>query len=101
MFNAIILLLQQSKSQPSLTDELPVPIQHFLEFIDTPAPFSPFSEYLAILFLLWLLARLSRERKPDFGAQAQKVLDEKYRSGELDREQYEKYRQELSMKFKS
>jgi hypothetical protein len=68
-------------------------------FLDTPAPYSPLSEYLLILFLLWLLARRQRPR-PDFGGQAQNVLEEKFKKGEIDRTTYEKYRQELSMRLK-
>lgn len=70
-----------------------------LHFLDTPAPYSPFSEYLAILFLLWLLARRDHQKK-DFSAEAQRVLDEKFQKGEIDRGAYEKFRQELSMRVK-
>lgn len=69
------------------------------EFLDTPAPYSPLTEYLLVLFLLWLLARRQRP-KPDFGGQAQDVLEEKYQKGEIDKKTYEKYRQELSMRLK-
>lgn len=69
------------------------------EFLDTPAPYSPLSEYLLVLFLLWLLARRQRP-KADFGGQAQKVLEEKYKKGEIDLQTYEKYRQELSLRLK-
>ena len=70
-----------------------------LEFLDTPAPYSPLTEYLLVLFLLWLLARRQRP-KSDFGGQAQDVLEEKYKKGEIDEKTYEKYRQELSMRLK-
>jgi hypothetical protein len=69
------------------------------EFLDTPAPYSPLTEYLLVLFLLWLLARRQRP-KIDFGGQAQEVLEEKYKKGEIDLKTYEKYRQELSMRLK-
>ncbi|HET9440155.1 MAG TPA: hypothetical protein VFO52_08285 [Longimicrobiales bacterium] len=72
--------------------------QRVMEFLDTPAPYSPLSEYLVVLFLLWLLAR--RQRPKDFGAQAQDVLEEKFRNGELDQKTYERYRQELSMRLR-
>jgi hypothetical protein len=68
------------------------------DFLDTPAPYSPLSEYLLIMFLLWLLARRSRPK--DFGAQAQDVLEEKFKNGEIDEKTYQKYRQELSMRLK-
>jgi hypothetical protein len=74
-------------------------LERVLEFLDTPAPYSPFSEYLLVLFLLWLLARRQRP-KIDFGGQAQSVLEEKFKKGEIDRKTYEKYRQELSMRLK-
>ena len=79
--------------------EVPGPIQTVLDFLDTPAPYSPLSEYLLVLFLLWLLARRT-QRKTDFGGQAQDVLEEKYKKGEIDKNTYEKYRQELSMRVK-
>jgi hypothetical protein len=83
-----------------LQEELPPTwIDNVREFVDTPAPYSPFSEYLLVLFLLWLLARRQRP-KPDFGGQAQSVLEEKFKKGEIDKKTYEKYRQELSMRLK-
>ena len=69
-------------------------------FIDTPAPYSPLSEYLFVLFLLWLLARRDARRQGDFGRQAQEVLDEKYRRGELTEQAYHKYRQDISLRPK-
>lgn len=80
----------------------PVPpslVQRVREFLDTPAPYSPLTEYLLVLFLLWLLARRQRP-KADFGGQAQDVLEDKYKKGEIDAKTYEKYRQELSMRLK-
>lgn len=72
--------------------------QWIKEFVDTPAPYSPFSEYLLVLFVLWLLARRDARRHGDFGRQAQDVLDEKYQRGELTKEAYEKYRQDISLR---
>lgn len=74
-------------------------LDKFLNFLDSPAPYSPFTEYLAVLFLLWLLARRDHEKK-DFSAEAQRVLDEKFQKGEIDRNAYEKFRQELTMRIK-
>jgi len=71
----------------------------FVDFVDSPAPYSPYSEYLLLLFVLWLMAR-RESGKQDFGRQAQEVLDRKYEQGELSKEAYEKYRQELSMRVK-
>ena len=87
----VIAMLQ---SQP-----VPGPVQKALDFLDTPAPYSPFSEYLLVLFLLWFLARREHKRK-DFGGQAQDVLEQKFKNGEIDKKTYEKYRQELSMRVK-
>lgn len=79
--------------------QVPGSVQRVLDFLDTPAPYSPFSEYLAVLLLLWLLARRGHENK-DFAAEAQQVLDQKFKKGEIDRKTYEKYRQELSLQSK-
>jgi hypothetical protein len=93
MFDALALLQE-------VIPPVPGPVQKVLDFLDTPAPYSPFSEYLLVLFLLWLLARRQQRRKPDFSAQAQEVLDEKFKRGEIDKKTYDKYRQELSMRIK-
>lgn len=70
------------------------------EFIDTPAPYSPFSEYLLVLFVLWLLARRDARKQGDFGRQAQQVLDEKYQQGEISKQAYDKFRQDISLRPK-
>lgn len=92
--NTLLALMQAAVEEvpPSL-------IEKVRDFLDTPAPYSPLTEYLLVLFLLWLLARRQRP-KADFGGQAQDVLDEKYKKGEIDQKTYEKYRQELSMRLK-
>ena len=92
--NTLLALMQAAAEEvpPSL-------IEKVRDFLDTPAPYSPLTEYLLVLFLLWLLARRQRP-KADFGGQAQDVLDEKYKKGEIDLKTYEKYRQELSMRLK-
>ena len=90
-------LLQAAETPVS--HEVPGFMQSFLELIDSPLPYSPMSEYVAVLLILWILARTA-EKKKDFSAEAQKVLDEKYKRGELDYEAYEKFRQELSMRLK-
>jgi hypothetical protein len=93
------ILLQAIESVETTSHAVPGWMQRFLDFIDTPAPYSPFSEYLLVLFILWLLARRSHHKK-DFSEEAQKVLDEKFKKGEIDRNTYEKYRQELSLRLK-
>ncbi len=93
MFSLLALLQTAEEiAEPSIIDNV-------LEFLDTPAPYSPMTEYLLVLFLLWLLARKQRS-KADFGGQAQSVLEEKFKAGEIDEKTYEKYRQELSMRIK-
>jgi hypothetical protein len=82
----------------TVVEREPGPMQKLYSFLDTPAPYSPLSEYLVVMFLLWLLAR--RQHPKDFGTQAQDVLEEKYKKGEIDEKTYEKYRQELSMRLK-
>jgi hypothetical protein len=74
--------------------------ERVFSFIDTPAPFSPFSEYLLILLVLWLMARRA-DRKPNtFDVQAQEVLDEKFEKGEISRQAYEKFRQQMELEAK-
>ena len=96
----ISLLIQAATTLPAETPtKVPGWLDHLLTFFDTPAPYSPFSEYLLLLFILWLMARRHHEKK-DFGEEAQHVLDEKFKKGEIDRNTYEKYRQELTMRLK-
>jgi uncharacterized membrane protein len=38
--------------------------------------------------------------KDDFDAQAQRVLEEKYRKGEISQKAYEKYRQDIALRPK-
>jgi hypothetical protein len=90
---SLLALLQEAQ-------QVPGPIQKVLDFLDTAAPYSPFSEYLLVLVLLWLLARRRERPRPDFSGQAQEVLDEKFKKGEIDKKTYDKYRQELSMRIK-
>ena len=90
--------LQRAVETP-VSHEVPGFLQSFLELIDSPLPYSPMSEYVVVLLILWVLARTA-DKKKDFSAEAQKVLDEKYKRGELDYEAYEKFRQELSMRLK-
>jgi uncharacterized membrane protein len=66
-------------------------------FIDTPLPFSPFGEYLVVLFVLWLIARRADRRPNTFDTQAQDILDEKFEKGEISRQAYEKYRQQMAL----
>jgi hypothetical protein len=94
----MLAFLQRAVETP-VSHEVPGFLQSFLELIDSPLPYSPMSEYVVVLLILWVLARTA-DKKKDFSAEAQKVLDEKYKRGELDYEAYEKFRQELSMRLK-
>jgi hypothetical protein len=77
----------------------PNAVPRILHWLDSPLPYSPFAEYILVLLILWFIARRQRP-KVDFGGQAQEVLEEKFKKGEIDRKTYEKYRQELSMRLK-
>ena len=94
----LFAFLQRAVEAP-VSHEVPGFLQSFLELIDSPLPYSPMSEYVVVLLILWVLSRTA-DKKTDFSAEAQKVLDEKYKRGELDYEAYEKFRQELSMRLK-
>ncbi len=61
---------------------------------------SPYNEFIVILFVLWLFARRGRPEAEDFNRQAQEVLEQKYRKGEISRKAYEKYRQDISMRHR-
>lgn len=58
----------------------------------------PYKYFLLVLIVFWLIARRSARPDEDLAAQAQKVLEEKYRKGEISQKAYEKYRQDISLK---
>lgn len=91
----MMLVMQAAADEPATRTVW----QYIVDFVDSPAPYSPFSEYLLLLFILWLIARRDH-RKKTFDAQAQEVLDAKYDRGELTKESYEKYRQDVSLRPK-
>lgn len=66
-------------------------LYHFVE---------PYQFFLLAIIVLWLIARRPPPKKEDFNRQAQEVLDEKYRNGEITRQAYEKYRQDISLRPK-
>lgn len=90
------LLLQTAATPPAEGDWL----DSVLAFLDSPAPYSPLSEYLLVLFILWLMARRHDRKKKTFERQAQDVLDEKLQNGEISKESYEKFRQDLALRPK-
>lgn len=92
--NAMMLL--QTAAPPAQGDW----VDSILLFLDTPAPYSPLSEYLLVLFVLWLIARRHDRKKETFEAQAQDVLDDKLQEGELSREAYDRFRQDLALRPK-
>lgn len=59
---------------------------------------SPYNEFIVILFVLWLFARRGRPEAEDFNRQAQEVLEQRYRKGEISKKAYDKYRQDISMR---
>jgi hypothetical protein len=94
--NGMMLLLQTAATPPVEGDW----VDSLLTFLDTPAPYSPLSEYLLVLFVLWLIARRHDRKKETFEKQAQEVLDEKLDRGELSRDAYDKFRQDLALRPK-
>lgn len=92
----IMVLLQTAATPPADGDW----VNSVLAFLDSPAPYSPLSEYLLVLFFLWLLARRTHRKKKTFERQAQDVLDAKLQAGELSKESYEKFRQDLALRPK-
>lgn len=92
----IPMLLVQAAAPPPEGDW----VDAVLAFLDTPAPYSPLTEYLVLLFILWLLARRHNRKKESFERQAQDVLDEKLEHGELSKEAYDKFRQDLALRPK-
>lgn len=94
--NGLMLLLQRAATPPPREDW----VDSVLTFLDSPAPYSPLSEYLLVLFVLWLLARRHERKKATFEEQAQEVLDEKLQKGELSRDAYDKFRQDLILRPK-
>jgi len=60
----------------------------------------PYKYFLLVLIVFWFFARRSGAVKDDFDAQAQRILEEKYRKGEISQKAYEKYRQDISLRPK-
>jgi uncharacterized membrane protein len=60
------------------------------------AAIEPYKYFLLVLIVFWLVARRSPPARDDFNRQAQQVLDEKFRKGEISKKAYDKYRQDIS-----
>ena len=67
---------------------------------DIYAAAAPYYEVIIVLLLLWLLARRTSTRQGDFSRQAQEVLEEKFRRGEISQRAYEKFRQDIAVRPK-
>src|SRR5690606_14971873 len=60
----------------------------------------PYQFLILAIIVIWLVARRPPPKKEDFNRQAQEVLDEKLRTGEISRQAYDKYRQDISLRPK-
>lgn len=60
----------------------------------------PYKYFLLVLIVFWIIARRSKPQRDDFDAQAQRVLQEKYKRGEISQKAYEKYRQDIALRPK-
>jgi hypothetical protein len=96
MMMTIAMLLQSPQIKATRAAEW---VDSMIAYLDTPAPFSPLTEYMLVLLVLWLLAR-KKEPEPTFDEQAQDVLDLKLQEGELTKESYDKFRQDMAVRRK-
>ena len=85
-------LVQADQELPPL--ELGTALARLLQYI------SPYTEYIIILIVFWLFARRGAQKQGDFNRQAQDVLDELYKRGEITQKTYEKFRQDISARPK-
>lgn len=90
---ALLAALQQA--QPELPPlDFGGLIQRSLHYL------GPYTEYIIILFIFWLFARRGTQKQGDFDRQAQEVLDELYKRGEITEKAYQKFRQDISLRPK-
>jgi uncharacterized membrane protein len=78
----------------------PPPVEFSQLFERIFAYLSPYTEYFIILLVFWLFARRGGQKQGDFNRQAQDVLDELYKKGEITKAAYEKFRQDISLRPK-
>lgn len=87
----IVALLQANPTQdPAWLDML----RELWSYIE------PYKWFLLVLIVFWFFARRSTPEKEGFDAQAQRVLEEKFRRGEISEKAYQKYRQDISLRPK-
>jgi hypothetical protein len=86
-----LIALQESELPPLGFDRI---LRDLLEYL------SPYTEYVVILLVFWLFARRGGQKQGDFNRQAQEVLDELYKKGEISQKAYEKFRQDISLRPK-
>lgn len=84
----ILALLQGEATDPAWLDSA----RELWSYIE------PYKWFLLVLLVFWFFARRSTPDKEGFDAQAQRVLEEKYRRGEISQKAYEKYRQDISLR---
>ena len=87
----VMVALQESDLPPLGLDRI---------LSDLLAYLSPYTEYVIILLVFWLFARRGGQKQGDFNRQAQEVLDELYKKGEISQRAYEKFRQDISLRPK-
>jgi uncharacterized membrane protein len=88
----LLALLQDTIADGSGASSLTGALTRFYAFVQ------PYQFYIVAIIVLWLVARRPGSKKEDFNRQAQDVLEEKYRRGEISRKAYEKYRQDISLR---
>ena len=75
-------------------------MQRIRDILEAPIPEMSLWMVLVLLFVLWLLFRQSRSRASDLGANAEKVLRERYASGEIGEETYKKMLNDVRLRPK-
>ncbi|MGH7503718.1 MAG: hypothetical protein ACREL7_18485 [Longimicrobiales bacterium] len=84
-------MMQAAEPPPIEVSEI---LERILQYL------SPYTEYLVILLVFWLFARRGGQKQGDFNRQAQEVLDELFKRGEITKNAYEKFRQDISLRPK-
>ena len=75
-------------------------MQRILQILESPIPEMSLWMVIVLLVVLWLLFRQSRNRSSDLGANAEKVLRERYASGEIGEETYKKMLNDVRLRPK-